>query len=136
MPLTPFRDHLRVPAVLRPKGGGHGSPATLSVRMVARRVQLHSELPPTDVWTYEGHLPGPTIEVLPEAGPALRRSVFPLDSGSTCIRWCGHPAAVSTDLARTALRLASDWTDGPGAPPWFLDSSGLAPNHWFSTPAG
>jgi len=63
MPLTPFRDHLRVPAVLRPKGGGHGSPATLSVRMVARRVQLHSELPPTDVWTYEGHLPGPTIEV-------------------------------------------------------------------------
>src|SRR5947208_5627512 len=63
MPLTPFRDHLRVPAVLRPKGGGHGSPATLSVRMVARRVQLHSELPPRDVWTYEGHLPGPTIEV-------------------------------------------------------------------------
>src|ERR1700716_3130350 len=63
MPLTPFRDHLRVPAVLRPRGGGHGSPATLSVRMVARRVQLHSELPPTDVWTYEGHLPGPTIEV-------------------------------------------------------------------------
>jgi len=31
--------------------------------MVAHRVRLHSELPPTDVWTYEGHLPGPTIEV-------------------------------------------------------------------------
>ncbi|HEX4919670.1 MAG TPA: multicopper oxidase domain-containing protein, partial [Candidatus Bathyarchaeia archaeon] len=27
------------------------------------RVQLHSELPPSEVWTYEGSLPGPTIEV-------------------------------------------------------------------------
>jgi spore coat protein A len=26
-------------------------------------VQLHSELPPSEVWTYEGSLPGPTIEV-------------------------------------------------------------------------
>ena len=25
--------------------------------------------------------------------------------------------------------------NGPGAPPWLLTSSGLAPNHWFSTPA-
>ena len=28
------------------------------------------------------------------------------------------------------------WTVGPDAPPWLLASSGLAPNHWFSTPAG
>jgi spore coat protein A len=27
------------------------------------RTRLHSDLPPTDVWAYEGHLPGPTIEV-------------------------------------------------------------------------
>jgi len=27
------------------------------------QVQLHSELPPSEVWTYEGSLPGPTIEV-------------------------------------------------------------------------
>jgi len=27
------------------------------------QVQLHSELPPSEVWTYEGLLPGPTIEV-------------------------------------------------------------------------
>jgi FtsP/CotA-like multicopper oxidase with cupredoxin domain len=35
----------------------------LRVHMRPARVQLHSELPPSDVWTYEGSLPGPTIEV-------------------------------------------------------------------------
>ena len=77
---------------------------------------------------------GPVPEALPEAGPALRRSVFRLDSGESCMRWCGHPAAVTADLVQTALRLAARWTVGPDAPPWLLASSGLAPNHWFSTP--
>ena len=63
MPLTRFKDRLRVPPVLRPTCDRQRSPATLAVHMVAHRVRLHSELPPTDVWTYEGHLPGPTIEV-------------------------------------------------------------------------
>jgi hypothetical protein len=43
------RQRKRVPPVLRLE-----SPA---------RVQLHSALPPTLAWTYDGHLPGPTIEV-------------------------------------------------------------------------
>ena len=50
------------------------------------------------------------------------------------MRWCGPPAAVTADLVVTALRLAANWTIGPGCPPWLLTSSGLAPNHWFSTP--
>lgn len=78
---------------------------------------------------------GPMPEALPEAGPALRRSVFPLDTGESCVRWCGQPAAVTADLVHTAMRLAANWTIGPEAPPWLLASSGLAPNHWFSTPA-
>jgi spore coat protein A len=61
-PLTSVRDRLRVPPVWRPVSGD-GSLATLRVRMVPRRVRLHAELPPSDVWTYEGRLPGPTIEV-------------------------------------------------------------------------
>jgi urease accessory protein len=77
---------------------------------------------------------GPVPEPLPEADPSLRRSLFRLDSGESCIRWCGHPGAVTTDLVQTALRLAARWTVGPDAPPWLLASSGLAPNHWFSTP--
>jgi Multicopper oxidase len=67
---TRFKDRLRVPPLLRPAQGGNGSPATLRVRMVPRRRRLHSELPPTLLWTYEGHLPGPTIEV--RRGQALR----------------------------------------------------------------
>jgi urease accessory protein len=78
---------------------------------------------------------GPMPDALPEAGPALRRSVFRLDTGESCIRWCGHPAAVTADLVHHALRLAASWTVAPEAPPWLLASSGLAPNHWFSTPA-
>jgi urease accessory protein len=75
---------------------------------------------------------GPMPESLPDAGPAVRRSAFRLDSGDSCMRWCGHPATVTGDLVQTALGLASHWTLGPGAPPWLLASSSLAPNHWFS----
>ena len=54
---------------------------------------------------------GPVPEALPEAGPALQRSVFRLDSGDSCMRWCGHPAAVTADLVYNALLLAASWTD-------------------------
>jgi urease accessory protein len=78
---------------------------------------------------------GPVPEVLPEPNSPLRRALFRLDTGESCMRWCGPPAAVTADLVLTALRLAAHWTCGPDAPPWLLASSGLAPNHWFSTPA-
>ncbi len=99
---------------------------------------------PEDVdWYFGGSLAsaslfiaGPMPEALPEPGTALRRSVFRLDTGESCMRWCGHPAAVTSDLVLNALRLAADWTIGPDAPPWLLASGSLAPNHWFSTPVG
>jgi urease accessory protein len=81
-----------------------------------------------------GPMPDPSD--LPEPPPGVRRSVFPLDDGSTSLRWCGPPTAVTGDLAGLALKIAGSWTDGPGARPWFLESGGLAPNHWFSTPVG
>ncbi|MGH3926310.1 MAG: multicopper oxidase family protein, partial [Pseudonocardiaceae bacterium] len=59
--LTKFADPLRVPPVLRPRRGRPAS--TLTVEMRATRLALHSELPPTPLWTYSGHFPGPTIEV-------------------------------------------------------------------------
>jgi urease accessory protein len=77
---------------------------------------------------------GTVPDALPEANPPLKRSLFRLDSGVSCMRWCGPPADVTRDLVVTALRLAAAWTIGPGAPPWLLTSSDLAPNHWFSTP--
>jgi len=61
-PLTPFKDRLRLPPVLRPKLSQDG-PSMVRIRMCRRRVRLHSALRATDVWCYEGFLPGPTIEV-------------------------------------------------------------------------
>lgn len=54
--LTKFADPLRIPPTLRP-----GPDRT--VHLTSAEVQLHSELPPTPLWTYEGSFPGPTIEV-------------------------------------------------------------------------
>ncbi|GAA2993967.1 multicopper oxidase domain-containing protein [Kitasatospora albolonga] len=56
--LTKFLDPLRIPEVLRP-----GPDGELTVRQVSAEVRLHSQLPPTPMWTYEGTFPGPTIEV-------------------------------------------------------------------------
>lgn len=57
--LTKFADSLRIPPVLSPGN-------SLTIRQKAASVLLHSQLPPTPVWTYEGSFPGPTIEVSTE----------------------------------------------------------------------
>ncbi|MGP4011429.1 multicopper oxidase family protein [Streptomyces sp. 4N124] len=56
--LTPFKDALRIPPTLRPKRDG-----TTEIPLVERELRLHSQMPPTPLWTYDGHFPGPTIEV-------------------------------------------------------------------------
>jgi urease accessory protein len=78
---------------------------------------------------------GPMPDDFPEADPAVRRAIFRIDTGENCIRWCGPPSDVTNGLTRAAFGLAANWTLGPSAPPWLLASGGLAPNHWFSTPA-
>jgi FtsP/CotA-like multicopper oxidase with cupredoxin domain len=57
-PLTPFVDELAVPPrrVLT-------EPTRLAVRLEAAKHRFHRDLPPSRVWTYDGSLPGPTIEV-------------------------------------------------------------------------
>ncbi|MFG2889086.1 O-aminophenol oxidase PhsA [Streptomyces sp. NPDC048248] len=59
--LTPFSDALRVPPVLRP--GRKGARRGIDIELKTTWVRLHSQLPPTKVWAYAGHFPGPTIEV-------------------------------------------------------------------------
>jgi spore coat protein A len=56
--VTRFLDPLRIPPVI--KVAPHES---LEVTIRATYAQLHSELAPTCVWAYDGHFPGPTIEV-------------------------------------------------------------------------
>ena len=60
--LTKFKDCLRVPPILHPHQSDDQR-YRLRIQMRPAQVQLHSELPPSEVWTYEGLLPGPTIEV-------------------------------------------------------------------------
>ncbi|HET6503140.1 MAG TPA: multicopper oxidase domain-containing protein [Amycolatopsis sp.] len=59
--LTKFLDPLRIPRVIRPHSWWHAD--ELTVTMTNTRVSLHSQLPETAVWAYEGQFPGPTIEV-------------------------------------------------------------------------
>ncbi|MEV7996647.1 multicopper oxidase domain-containing protein, partial [Streptomyces sp. NPDC086077] len=56
--LTPFKDRLRIPPTLRPRKND-----VTEIDLVDTRQRLHSQMPPTRLWTYEGHFPGPTIEV-------------------------------------------------------------------------
>src|SRR5256884_9743238 len=60
--LSRFKDALRVPPILHPHQTDEQR-YRLRVHMRPAQVQLHSELPPVEVWTYEGSLPGPIIEV-------------------------------------------------------------------------
>lgn len=66
--LTKFVDALRAPPVLRPHR--HETMPHLIVRMRTTQVQLHSQLPPTTVWAYDGHFPGPTFDI--QSGQRIR----------------------------------------------------------------
>jgi FtsP/CotA-like multicopper oxidase with cupredoxin domain len=57
-PLTPFVDKLAVPPRRIVS-----EPTRLVVRLETATHRFHRELPPSRVWTFDGSLPGPTIEV-------------------------------------------------------------------------
>src|SRR5437868_2994452 len=60
--LTRFKDALRVPPILHPHQTDEQR-YRLRVHMRPAQVQLHSELPPVEVWTYAGSMPRNIIEV-------------------------------------------------------------------------
>lgn len=59
--LTKFLDPLRIPPVI--KVPAHHNPQRIKIPMRTKTVKLHSQLPPSQVWTYDGSFPGPTIDV-------------------------------------------------------------------------
>ena len=89
-PLTPFVDRLRVPPrrVVT-------SPTRLTVRLETVTHRFHRDMPPSRVWTYDGHLPGPTIEV--DRGTQLD------------VQWENH---LSGKLPVIATRSSTHATDG------------------------
>ncbi|MFI9639168.1 multicopper oxidase family protein [Micromonospora sp. NPDC051925] len=59
--LTKFLDPLRIPPTIRSYSRQYRDELDVSLTNARRR--LHSQLPETMLWTYEGQFPGPTIEV-------------------------------------------------------------------------
>jgi len=62
LPLTPYLDALPLPGVATPLTGTSGGEAHYKIFMTEQFQKLHSDLPPTRVWGYNGSYPGPTIE--------------------------------------------------------------------------
>ena len=62
--LTPFVDLLPIPPVLQPTGTRADGVSQYTVEVVAATQQLHSDLPNTDLWTYNGAYPSFTIEAM------------------------------------------------------------------------
>ncbi len=60
----------------------------------------------------------------------IDRAVLPLESGDSCIRWCGPPRELTANLVGTAMAAAARWHGNDV--PWLLFSHHLAPNHWFT----
>ncbi|MFJ3646478.1 O-aminophenol oxidase PhsA [Streptomyces murinus] len=59
--LRPYVAPLTVPPVLRPTSADVRQETEIALRPTW--VRLHPQLPPTLMWGYDGHVPGPTIEV-------------------------------------------------------------------------
>jgi spore coat protein A len=90
--LTKFLDPLRIPPVITlPAHRPHDS---LKVTMRAASVRLHSQLPPTCVWTYDGSFPGPTIEV--RSGQAVHATWENAITGAFPISAVDVPVAQAT----------------------------------------
>jgi len=60
--LEPFVDSLPIPGVLAPMGTRPDGAPQYQITVQPAQQQLHSELPLTDLWTYNGAYPSSTIE--------------------------------------------------------------------------
>ncbi|MEU1011862.1 multicopper oxidase domain-containing protein [Streptomyces sp. NPDC005890] len=98
--LTPYIAPLTVPPVLRPAAGDVLRETEVALRPAW--VRLHPQLPPTLMWGYDGHVPGPTIEV--RRGRRVRiawtnripkDSEYPVTSVEVPLRTDGRPQATT-----------------------------------------
>lgn len=92
--LTPYLDPLPIPGVAVPQSGVVGGAAHYRIEMTEQFQQLHSQLPPTRVWGYNGGYPGPVIE-------AFRDSLV-------TVQWVNNLRFAETGLLRTTHALHVD----------------------------
>ncbi len=109
--LEPFVDPLPLPGVLQPVGTRADGVLQYEIIMTEEAQQLHRDLPPTDVWTYNGTYPGPTFEAT-VGQPIEVRYVNDLPSGQRRrgghmfeIDECAHGPSYWQDTARTVVHL-------------------------------
>lgn len=119
--LPRFIDPLPIPRRAMPRGSrDHG--VFYPIRMVEFRKRLHSQLPPTRLWGYEGEYPGPVFEAM-QGHPVTvewqndlpNRHLFPVDRRI-------HGAMAPAPEVRTVPHLHGSRTDSR--------SDGL-PEAWF-----
>jgi spore coat protein A len=117
-----YVDPLPIPNRLVPGGTGKNG-ERYRIRMLEFKQQMHSQLPPTRLWGYEGQYPGPTIEAF--RGKPIQiewennlpaQHIFPIDPQL-------HGAMASTPVVRTVPHLHGSRTRS--------ESDGL-PESWFT----
>ena len=120
--LDRYIDTLPVPRQLAPQGTGeHG--VQYHVRMLEFTRKMHSQLPPTKLWGFEGQYPGPTIEASRGTPIVVKwennlplRHIFEVDSHI-------HGAMPPTPAVRTVPHLHGSRSTS--------ESDGL-PEKWFT----
>jgi spore coat protein A len=120
--LERYIDPLPIPKRLKPNKTSQGA-IQYRIRILECRQQLHSQLPPTTIWGFEGQYPGPTIEALQNRAIEVRwenhlpaRHLFEID-GSI------HGAVAPAPPVRTVPHLHGSRTRSA--------SDGL-PEKWFT----
>jgi spore coat protein A len=105
--LEPFVDALPLPPVLQPIATSQSGAPLYEVTVQTASQQLHSELPATELWTYNGMFPGPTIEAdvgdpievrYVNALPATGGHALPVDE-------CAHGPNFWQDTSRIVTHL-------------------------------
>ncbi|MFC0845164.1 O-aminophenol oxidase PhsA [Streptomyces noboritoensis] len=110
--LVPYTDRLPIPEVLRPARADVHRETEIAVRPAW--VRLHSQLPPTLMWGYNGTVPGPTIEVrrgervrIAWTNRVPRGSEYPVTAVEVPVRPQGTPPA-STEAGRGGVEPDAD----------------------------
>lgn len=105
MDLTKYIDELPIPHVLHPEIKNDCF-KYYEITMKEIMQQLHSELPPTKLWGYEGMYPGPTIEAV--RGEKVRikyMNDLPLDEHILPVDTTIHGADHGVPMVRTVVHL-------------------------------
>jgi FtsP/CotA-like multicopper oxidase with cupredoxin domain len=92
---------------------GHGV-VQYEIAMTQHQQQLHRDLPPTDVWTYAGSYPGPTIEAVTGQPIEVKYNNLPAGSHYLDVDTCAHGPNYRGDSPRTVPHL-----HGGQVPAWF-----------------